>query len=61
MPTLTRVLSVVAFALSVTSFIVTLVLTLKRDIGAIRPVVFFTYRSEVGWHVEISEMDQHLI
>jgi hypothetical protein len=52
MPTLSTVLSVIALALSDTSFIVTLVLTIKRDIGAIRPVLVFTYRSGVGWHIE---------
>ncbi len=48
MPTLATVLSVAAFALSVTSFIVTLVFTIKRDIGPIRPALVFTYRSGVG-------------
>ncbi len=31
--------------------IVTLILTIRRDAGAIRPVLVFTYRQE-GWHVE---------
>lgn len=44
-------ISIAAFVLSLTSFIVTLVLTLRRDVGAIRPVLVFTYRSE-GWHIE---------
>jgi hypothetical protein len=52
MPNLPTVLSVIALSLSVTSFVVTLVLTIKRDIGAIRPVLVFTYRSGVGWYIE---------
>jgi hypothetical protein len=52
MPTLSTVLSIAALALSVTNFIVTLMLTIRRDIGAIRPVLVFTYRSRVGWHIE---------
>ena len=47
----TMVVSILALVLSVTNFVVTLVLTIKRDIGAIRPVLVFTYKSE-GWHVE---------
>lgn len=44
--------SVVALVLSLINFIVTLALTRRRDINAIRPVLVFTYRSEGGWHVE---------
>jgi hypothetical protein len=40
-----------ALGLSIINFIVTLLLTLRRDVGAIRPVLVFTYRKE-GWHVE---------
>jgi hypothetical protein len=47
----TIAVSVAALVLSVTSFIVMLVLTLRRDISAIRPVLVFTYRSE-GWYLE---------
>jgi hypothetical protein len=52
MPILSTVLSIAALALSVTNFIVTLMLTIKRDIGAIRPVLVFTYKSGIGWHIE---------
>lgn len=52
MQTFSMVLSVIAIALSFTNFIVTLVLTIKRDIGAIRPVLVFTYKTEIGWHIE---------
>ena len=44
-------ISIVAVALSLVTFVVTLVLTLRRDVGAIRPVLVFTYRAE-GWHLE---------
>jgi hypothetical protein len=45
------VISVVALALALINFVVTLALTLRRDVGAIRPVLVFTYRRE-GWHIE---------
>jgi hypothetical protein len=47
----TIVISSVAFVLSLINFVVTLLLTLRRDIGAVRPVLVFTYRRD-GWHVE---------
>ena len=47
----TLVVSVIALVLSLVNFVVTLVLTLRRDDGAIRPVHVFTYRRE-GWQVE---------
>jgi hypothetical protein len=43
--------SIVALGLSLINFVATLMLTLRRDISAIRPVLVFTYRPE-GWHVE---------
>jgi hypothetical protein len=49
--TIAIVVSILALALSVTNFVVTLVLTIRRDTGAIRPVLVFTYKSE-GWHIE---------
>ena len=45
------VVGIVALVLSVINFVVTLVLTMRRDITAMRPVLVFTYRAE-GWHVE---------
>jgi hypothetical protein len=45
------VTSIVALTLALINFVVTLVLTLRRDVGAIRPVLVFTYKRE-GWHVE---------
>lgn len=41
------VLSVFAIVVSVVS----LLLAINRDIGAVRPVLVFTYRQE-GWHIE---------
>lgn len=43
--------SIVALALTLINFVVTLVLTLRRDVGAIRPVLVFTYKDE-GWNIE---------
>ena len=45
------VVATLALVLSVINFVVTLVLTIRRDVAAIRPVLVFTYRGE-GWHVE---------
>jgi hypothetical protein len=45
------VTSIVALVLASINFVVTLLLTLRRDVGAIRPVIVFTYRPE-GWHIE---------
>jgi hypothetical protein len=45
------IVSIIAVVVAVTSFVVTLVLTIRRDLGAIRPVLVFTYRQD-GWHVE---------
>ncbi len=47
MATIPITLSVVALVVSGVS----LFLTIKRDIGAVRPVLVFTYRQE-GWHIE---------
>lgn len=44
-------MSVVALGLTFINFAVTLVLTLRRDVSSIRPVLVFTYRAE-GWHIE---------
>jgi hypothetical protein len=43
--------SIIALVLSVINFVVTLMLTMRRDVTAMRPVLVFTYRAE-GWHVE---------
>lgn len=51
MATIATVVSILAFTLAVVNFVVTLVLTRRRDIGAIRPVLVFTYKNE-GWHIE---------
>ncbi len=51
MATIATVVSILALALSVTNVIVILVLTIRRNTGAIRPVLVFTYKSE-GWHIE---------
>ncbi len=45
------IVSIIAVTVAFTSFVVTLVLTIRRDHGAIRPVLVFTYRQD-GWHVE---------
>ncbi|MBA2782107.1 MAG: hypothetical protein H0T74_04180 [Rubrobacteraceae bacterium] len=45
------VVSILALVLSVINFVVTLILTIRRDVGTIRPVLVFTYKAE-GWHVE---------
>jgi hypothetical protein len=44
------VVAILALVLSV-NFVVTLMLTIRRDVASIRPVLVFTYRAE-GWHVE---------
>jgi hypothetical protein len=44
-------LGVVAFVMSLVNFAVTLRLTKRRDVVAIRPMLVFTYREE-GWHIE---------
>jgi hypothetical protein len=49
---ITTVLTVISIVLSITSFVVTLILTIKRDKDAIRPVLVFTYRTGLGWHIE---------
>jgi len=41
----------VALVLALINFVVTLVLTLRRDLGSIRPVLVFTYKQK-GWHIE---------
>ena len=44
-------IATIALFFSIASFVVTLLLTLRRDSGAIRPILVFTYREE-GWNVE---------
>jgi len=45
------VVATLALVLSVINFVVTLLLTVRRDVSAIRPMLVFTYRAE-GWHIE---------
>jgi hypothetical protein len=45
------VVSIIALVLTVITFVVTLRLTIRRDITSMRPVLVFTYRAE-SWHVE---------
>lgn len=47
----TGAVSVIALVLGIANFLVTLRLTMRRDIGAIRPVLVFIYKTE-GWHIE---------
>lgn len=51
MMTLATGISIVALVLTATNFLVTYILTRKRDAGAIRPVMVFTYQDD-GWHIE---------
>jgi hypothetical protein len=45
------VVAILALMLSVINFVVTLLLTIRRDVASIRPMLVFTYRAE-GWHIE---------
>lgn len=44
-------ISIIALAVTAVNVLVTLVLTIRRDAGSIRPVLVFIYKDE-GWHVE---------